>query len=166
MITRDGTPNRCCSPCSTGLGSASASPPCEGLAESPKPGKSGASTQRPDSTSAAILRNQCVQLPLPPCSSATGARFGLLVRVPQWCQTMVPLPQGVSTRVAVFKCAWASTGNSTDSKVIPGGLRLGHDSLVFPRAGFLKHQPDGLAFPVFAGALALVDPWRTGVTKP
>ena len=60
------SPHSICKPCSTGSGNASASLPCGGTAESPKPGKSGTSTWRPDATSAGMLRSQCVQLPLPP----------------------------------------------------------------------------------------------------
>ena len=108
------SPNRHCSPCSTRPGSASASVPCKGAAESPKPGKSGTSTQRPASTSAVILRSQCVQLPLPPCSNTSGGKAGWRVAWPQTCQTNVPVPQGVSVRVAVFRSACASGGNCTE----------------------------------------------------
>ena len=44
-----------------------------GRAESPKPGRSGTTTRRPAAARASTLRIQCVQLPLPPCSSTSGS---------------------------------------------------------------------------------------------
>ena len=53
-------------PAASGATMASASVPPGGGVDSPKPGKSAASTQRPASTSGRMFFTQCVQLPLPP----------------------------------------------------------------------------------------------------
>src|SRR5207248_2020492 len=63
-----------------------------GIPDSPEPGRSGTRSMKSRS-SAAILRTQCIQLPLPPCSSTSGSSW------PQMRHTTSPAPLCVVERV-------------------------------------------------------------------
>ena len=64
-----------------------------GVADSPEPGVSGAITMKSRDRSS-ILRTQCIQLPVPPCSSTSGGPS------PHTRQTTSPEPFEVVCRVA------------------------------------------------------------------
>ena len=103
-------------PAATMAAIAAMSEPAGGLAASPRPGRSGASTRRV-ALNTGTLRTQCRHEPAPPCSITSGAPF------PQLRHTMLPSPHGDSLRRAL-----ASSSRTAVSGAVFSGL--GFDMLV------------------------------------